>query len=486
MRIALVHGYFLSDSGSGIYVRELAKQFTRDGYDVTLVCQEQNPEEYEFIDACYETKTGNTSINEVFTRRKVFAGSCRMVRPDIENSLLTYVTSSNRRFRTSTFQESSLQLIEEYIKNNVIALKSIFNRWPQDFIQTNHAIMQPFEVREALKRQTPYCVTIHGSALNFSVKSDMRMKRFFIEGIKGASSVIALSDDSAQDVTDYAASLGVDIERRVSVIPPGVDTTLFKPRKDRAPLGKVLSKAGSGATVAVQAGRLLWTKGAQYAVAAVPLICQAGCDFNLILVGDGPMEAPLRELIDLMDKGRIKEARSIVNWGQAPLDRRKGPDPMYAQFGPVIPELGREEEKTYVEAAKGKLKKRIHFTGHISHDELAPLFGVADLTLMPSVFPEAYGLSAAEGFSCGALPVAAFHSGLAQPLNLITDKLCDPKIRSIIPGIGMTRAIANGVIHILDRYPTQDHDFRDSLHKYAENSFSWARTAETYIMLFKE
>lgn len=478
MRIALVHGYFLSDSGSGVYVRELAKQFTRAGHDVTLVCQEPNPQNYGFIDTFYEMKRGNASTRNVFTRDKPFAGSCRMIRPDIKNRLLTYVASSSPAFQNSTFQETPLPVIEDYVKSNINALTVIFKQWPQDFIQTNHAIMQPYETLRALSDQTPYCVTIHGSALNFSVKADKRLKRYFTEGIKGAASVVALSDDSAHDVAQYAAGLGVDISRKVTVIPPGVDTSLFKPNPDGARTFQQLFDPFPDGAVAVQAGRLLWTKGVHYTAAAVPLISQTGRDFNLILAGDGPMETPLREFIDYLDQGNVSAARQHAR------DSREMEES--SQYGPVVPDFGWEEEEFYAKAAAGNTKKRIHFTGHISHEELAPLVGVADVVLMPSVFPEAYGLSAIEGLSAGALPVAAYHSGLMGPLSIIAKKISDPVISSIIPGVGLTRALADGVTHITDRYPTQDPEFRAGLHKLAEERFSWARTAETYIMLFKE
>jgi glycosyltransferase involved in cell wall biosynthesis len=478
MRIALVHGYFLGDSGSGVYVRELAKQFTRDGHEVTLVCQEQNPEAYGFIDTFYEMKRGNASMNKVFTREKTMAGSCRTVRPDIKNNLLTYVESSNEKFKNATFQEAPLPLIEDYVKSNVAALKTVFKKWQQDFVQTNHAIMQPYEASQALDGQTPYCVTIHGSALNFSVKADPRLKRFFVDGMKGASAVVALSDDSARDVKDYAANAGVAIDSKLSVIPPGVDTTLFKPVAEGCSAFKHIFKICPGGAVAVQAGRLLWTKGAHYSVAAVPLVSQTGRDFNLILAGDGPMEGPLREFIELLDDGNVAAARL---YAQKSREMEGSP-----QYGPPIPDFGWEEEEFYAKAAKGNTKNRIHFTGHLSHEELAPLLGAADLILMPSIFPEAYGLSAIEGLSSGALPVAAYHSGLTGPLTAIAKKLGDPVISSLIPGVGLTRALADGITHITDRYLTQDLEFRLGLHKLAEKRFSWARTAETYIMLFKE
>ena len=106
MRIAIVHGYFLADSGSGIYVRELARAFVALGHDVTLVCQERTPELYDFIDAGYSLNSNNRHIAALFTRPRRYAGSCRFVRPDIHGRLLTYVASGEMAFVNQTFQDA--------------------------------------------------------------------------------------------------------------------------------------------------------------------------------------------------------------------------------------------------------------------------------------------------------------------------------------------------------------------------------------------
>ena len=53
-------------------------------------------------------------------------------------------------------------------------------------------------------------------------------------------------------------------------------------------------------------------------------------------------------------------------------------------------------------------------TGRLDHDELVDLLPACEALVVPSTFPEAFGMVAAEGAACGALPVCAAHSGLAE------------------------------------------------------------------------
>jgi glycosyltransferase involved in cell wall biosynthesis len=57
---------------------------------------------------------------------------------------------------------------------------------------------------------------------------------------------------------------------------------------------------------------------------------------------------------------------------------------------------------------------RVVLTGRLEHDELAPLLGSCEAQVVPSTFPEAFGMVAVEAAACGALPVVADHSGLGE------------------------------------------------------------------------
>src|SRR5205823_2719209 len=47
VRILVWHGYLLGGTGSNVYTRALAREWSRDGHDVTVVCQERHPERYD-------------------------------------------------------------------------------------------------------------------------------------------------------------------------------------------------------------------------------------------------------------------------------------------------------------------------------------------------------------------------------------------------------------------------------------------------------
>jgi glycosyltransferase involved in cell wall biosynthesis len=54
------------------------------------------------------------------------------------------------------------------------------------------------------------------------------------------------------------------------------------------------------------------------------------------------------------------------------------------------------------------------FTGPLEHRHLVHLLPLADVTVVPSIFPEAFGMVAAEAAASGSPPLVARHSGLAE------------------------------------------------------------------------
>ena len=57
---------------------------------------------------------------------------------------------------------------------------------------------------------------------------------------------------------------------------------------------------------------------------------------------------------------------------------------------------------------------RTLFTGPLEHRHLVQLLPLADATVVPSIFPEAFGMVAAEAAAAGSPPLVARHSGLAE------------------------------------------------------------------------
>jgi glycosyltransferase involved in cell wall biosynthesis len=57
---------------------------------------------------------------------------------------------------------------------------------------------------------------------------------------------------------------------------------------------------------------------------------------------------------------------------------------------------------------------RALFTGALEHRHLAALLPLCDVAVVPSIFPEAFGMVAAEAAAAGVPPLVARHSGLAE------------------------------------------------------------------------
>lgn len=98
-------------------------------------------------------------------------------------------------------------------------------------------------------------------------------------------------------VRDHIQSLGGESNRSV-VIPNGVDSDRFRPPAE--PVNNVRP-------VIVSVGRLIFNKGNQYLVRAAHRLTKRGLDFELWIVGDGPMRAKLEDLAgSLISSGHVR------------------------------------------------------------------------------------------------------------------------------------------------------------------------------------
>ena len=71
---------------------------------------------------------------------------------------------------------------------------------------------------------------------------------------------------------------------------------------------------------------------------------------------------------------------------------------------------------------------RVHWAGRLEHDELVDVIPAAEALAMPSTFPEAFGMVAAEAAAGGALPVVAGHSGMAEVADALAAAV-PPEVR---------------------------------------------------------
>ena len=229
MNICILHGYGLSGTGSNIFVKNIARQLVIMGHDVSIMCQERFPEEIDFVNSAYLFDKHNREVGERFNRKTEFKGTCSVFIPDLDRRLLVYVIDRYDGFRkVATFQEASKVEIDDYIYRNVAALKTIIKIKKPCIIHTNHTIMQPFIAYVATRhKKIPFIATVHGSALNFSVKQRKLLHKYALKGLLNSEIILSVSKYNARELAEYFSSAGDQPGKKVSVLPVGTDLDKF-------------------------------------------------------------------------------------------------------------------------------------------------------------------------------------------------------------------------------------------------------------------
>ena len=102
---------------------------------------------------------------------------------------------------------------------------------------------------------------------------------------------------------------------------------------------------------------------------------------------------------------------------------------------------------------------------------------------MPSTFPEAFGMVAAEGAACGALPLSAAHSGLAEVTAVLAQGLEEPlrPLLSFERSPEAVEEIARKLVAWLQLDATRRERATASLADTARLRFGWEAVARGVI-----
>jgi len=134
---------------------------------------------------------------------------------------------------------------------------------------------------------------------------------------------------------------------------------------------------------------------------------------RLVVVGFGAFRGALERLIAALAAGDLQAVTAIARAGRALEAQGESAQQPLRHLLAFLGGLGEQERARYAEAA-ALLPEQIVLTGRLDHDELAELLPACEAVVVPSTFPEAFGMVAAEAAACGALPLSAAHSGLAE------------------------------------------------------------------------
>lgn len=473
MRVLLFHGYMLRGTGSNIYTLNLARALAGLGHEVHLLCQD----------------------------RQVQIEGVEIHNPDIHGLLPVYVKDPYEGFEVKTFSELTDEELDRYIDSNVAAVREVADSAGGfDAALAGHLVMGPCVLARAEIGQ--FAAKIHGSALEYTVKPDPRFLPYAEEGMRAASCVLVGSRHTAESL--WAALPNVEgLKEKTRLGPPGVDTERFRPRvlSRGGPPGSALgfsrgeeaSLSGSGGRKTnaalrraahpappadgrvVFVGKLIVSKGVDLLIAAWPLVRATHRRAKLEIAGYGEYEDGLRRLLAALDRGDLDDAREVARLG-------RGLEGGAAEPLPILGAFLEDPPDGYLEVAKG-IADSVEFIGRLEHDEVAELLPKAEALVMPSTFPEAFGMVAAEAAACGVLPVSAGHSGMKEVSKELAAALPREvgELTSFPVEEGAVEAIAGRLNGWLELPEGEREEARGALVATARRLWSWEGVARGVI-----
>jgi glycosyltransferase involved in cell wall biosynthesis len=468
-------------------------------------------------------------------RRPPHAGTCTVYRPDIAGLLPVYVYDDYEGFEVRTFDRLTDDELGRYLDRNVRAVRDVAQAADIEAGFANHVLMGPVILARALGA-TPYAAKIHGSALEYTLKPHYkRFAPYASEGLVPARAVLVGSRHTAESL--WAAMPLEDLPERTFLSPPGVDTHTFAPREpDEAlagldalerwlesaqrdgftpaaaqeidalcdprhepPSGEELARVRSGydpVGVDVEApdrlaaldptrdpvvcyvGKLIVSKGIDLLLAAWPLVLAREPRAKLVVVGFGTYREGVEVLLRGLERADERLLMHVCRQGRA---LEGGPRDQLTYLRTFLESLRGRHER-YFAAAK-KMRRSIVFTGRLDHGELGHLLPCTEAVVMPSMFPEAFGMVAAEAAASGALPISAGHSGLAEVAAILGEKL-PLQVRSLLTferGMRAVDDLAQAIIGWLELDERMRASARAALARTAADRFGWEAVAESVV-----
>jgi glycosyltransferase involved in cell wall biosynthesis len=295
-------------------------------------------------------------------------GGTEVVRPPLPDGVLpVFVLDRYEGLEPRLLQDLTAAERARYVEANAEAIR---RRLPADLVFANH-VLPGGAVAAATGAR--FAVYAHGSELEYSIRGDDVL-------VEEARAALARADAVFVGSAHMRTVLGevVGEVERVYEVSPGVDVETFRPEERPQALAGLLEEARrdppnpgnrnerfpdegnvrrlerffeGGLPTVVYFGKLLYNKGVHLLLEAL-----RGIDARAVIVGFGDYRQRLEQLAT----------------------------------------------------------PRTLFTGPLEHRHLVHLLPLADAVVVPSIFPEAFGMVAAEAAAAGVPPLVARHSGLAE------------------------------------------------------------------------
>ena len=413
MRILLWHGYLLEGTGSNIYTRAIAREWSRAGHEVVVFCQDPAPERFDLAGA-------------------------EVVRPDIGGRLPTFVLDRYEGLEPVLLQDMSRAERERYVAFNAAALRE---HLPADLVFANHVLMG---APVAASTEARFAVKAHGSELEYSMRDNVELDAWAAASLRNASAIFVGSAHIRRVLEEVVGPV-----EGVHEVPPGVDIDRFVAGPRDEALAALLHESRLDPPNPGNHQERLPDEGNERRLAE-------------FLAGDAPTVLYFGKLLYnkgvhvLLEAMRGVDARTVV-----------------VGFGDYRQELER------------LAPPRTLFTGPLEHRHLAHLLPLADVAVVPSIFPEAFGMVAAEAAAAGCPPLVARHSGLEE-IALGLEEAYPAELRHLASfETGNSPELADKLHELLALSEEERRALGEAARRVAEQRWSWAGVAERLLEPFQ-
>ena len=366
-------------------------------------------------------------------------GGATVVRPEIGGLLPVFVLDRYEGLDARLLPELTVEERERYVEANAAALRE---HLPADLVFANHVLLGgPVGAASGAR----YAVKAHGSELEYSMRGNRELSDWGRESLAGAEAVFAGSEHIREVLEDVVGHVD-----RVHVVSPGVDVDEFVPLSRDEARTELVAEAWQDPPNSGNSNDRLPDDGnaerfEEFFADDHPTVLY----FGKLLRNKG-----VHVLFDALERVEVEPRVVVVGFGDY-----------------------REELERL--APPGAL-----FTGALEHRHLTKLIPLTDITIVPSIFPEAFGMVAAEAAAAGSLPLVANHSGLAEIAAGVAEEYPEGKDDLVSFETGNAAELAEKLRRLLALDPKERAELAAAARKAVVDRWSWAGVANRLLEPF--
>ena len=294
-------------------------------------------------------------------------GGASVVRPDVGGLLPVFVLDRYEGYDVKLIGDCHADELERWVEANARAVRE---HLPADVVFCNHVLLGgPVGVASGAR----FAVKAHGSELEYAMRDNADLAAWGRDCLRQAAATFVGSAHIRRVLEDVCGHVD-----GVHEVPPGVDIDDWRPQERATALAALLAEAALDPPNVGNAEERL------------------------------PDEGNARRLETFLAADRP----TVVYFGK--LIRNKGVHVLLEALDGIDARaviVGFGEDRAELEGLAGG---DVLFTGPLEHRHLVHLLALADACVVPSIFPEAFGMVAAEAAAAGCPPLVARHSGLAE------------------------------------------------------------------------